>query len=471
MTDTAPAAPAPADAADLPIELLLDIMGEDTGEQPGTRILTTLVRASAVSALTETVEATAAKLRKRLPDLAVTITSADYFDRDGGDPLFCRSHRAFGCMYANSPFVAQPCRQVPTPAAWVEVHAEGLPMFEGGWFVIGVLTRDSVGVVTRHSLQERFESVVRDNVERMGACDHCGRTRSRSTTVLVGNDDTDEVRAIGKSCLTEYTGGALRPDALATLTELGERFQTAFGVALADAPDTAPTVEVVALSVAAQRMFGWVSSSRGTVKTPATAWRIMDALRWDGKGQRPAMLVEDVTDADREAAGKALADVLGADDDTSEYMGNLRAAAATVDTEVTGKRNKIGLLASLPGAAARRVEFLARKAAREAAQADVVNAHIGEAGQRRGFAGTVVRVTGFEGDYGWVDVLVVDTAEGQIIAKGTITNAENYQRGDAITLTATIHARRPHGVDTYQGREMKQTTVQRVKITSIAPVR
>lgn len=480
---TDPAAAAPAlDAADMPIELVLDLLGEPADdEQAGHCVLTQLVRRSAVEPMTEAIEATAAKLRKRVPDLQVTVIAHDYTikgaDGEPTDPQFCLTHRMIGCYEDGNPWAVVPCHKIVTPASWVEVYADGLPMFDGGWYVVGILTRDEVGVVSRHSVADRFEGIVGANVERMGECDHCGHNRSRNTTVLVGNDDTDEVRAIGKSCIAEYTGNALRPDALSTLTELGDRFAQASGVAATEAPMCAPTVDVVALSIIAGRRWGFVPVSKADYrKNPATAWRISDAMLYDGKGKRPEMLVSEVTDADRAAASEALALMLdeSGDDDAdrgNEYLANLRAAAAVEWTQIEGRRNKVGILASLPGARERRAAALARRAAREAAQADVVNAWIGEPKQRRPFTGTVVRRAGFEGDYGWMDILVVDTAEGQIIAKGTVGSCDLYERGDAITLTATIHPENPHVLDEYQGRSMRQTRVQRVKITSQAPVR
>jgi hypothetical protein len=102
-------------------------------------------------------------------------------------------------------------------------------------------------------------------------------------------------------------------------------------------------------------------------------------------------------------------------------------------------------------------ETAEREAKRAAEQAARVNAAIGEVGDRRDFTGTVRWFDQFENDYGWVTVMIIDTAEGTV--KWKASKYIELERGQEITIKATV---KEHTV--YDRDESITTVVTRGKI-------
>lgn len=435
------------------------------------------VREESVAAIAEGLAATGAKLAKKLPGLAVHVATGDPVDA-----YWCAQHRAWAaegkdvCNWGSEATetereMAARCYIAPARQVELTITATGLPTW-GDWDVYAVLTTSTTGATTATNLTARDEMLAAEHVALAGQCAHCGRRRTRTTTVLLRNVVTGEVRPVGKSCLADYTGSRIRFEALALLTSLAERFQTSFGDIVRRLPAEAPTVDVVALAmryIALRRKFISRSSCNWSKGEEPTSHEVVAALTWsEGNiNKAPEIVAADLTAADRDAARRAIAAVL-ADKATSPYAMNVRAAAGVEWTQVDGKGSTVGLLASLPTAAERAREFAARQAEREAArEAELgrkVNEWIGTEGQRREFTGTIRSVTTHEGDYGMYDVVSIETAEGALKIMGTVrwpvrlTNEE--LTGRTVTLTGTITRH-----DEFRGE--RQTRINRVKVASV----
>lgn len=448
----------------------------DTTVRPGEHFGSYFVRAISAPGVVEAIEATAAKLARKLPGVAVHVFTDAYATDE--PMLWCETHRRFcndkGVCPMASPAgsfsLAAPCYKAPAAAATVEVRVAGLPMW-GDWNVAGILTRDSNDVVIATTVgghdDEAFAIRHRDLI---GQCAHCNKVRARSTTILLANEATGEVRPVGKSCLADYTGSALRFEALAAMTSLQDRFATAAGGVLTREAASAPTVDVVALAMRYIALDGrYIKTDDYAGGKEPTANTVRRALTWADDTRRPTVLADDLTDADRRAAAAAIEAIL-TEQSNSTYILNLQEAAASDWTEITGKRNRVGLLASLPGAAERAVQFAARRAAQaaEAAQADErTNAWIGEKGQRREFTGRIVTARDIDNDYGTSTLLTIDTEEGAVKVFGRVTFPAPHEYaetgsfvGKGIRLTGTI-------TEHEEWKGTKQTKISRVKVAEI----
>lgn len=436
-----------------------------------------LVREISVEPIREAVAAVATKLARRVPgiEIAVEAERVAWTDPKTGAPepqYWCETHRHFTssethCAYGTEEYSAR-CYTGPSEIWDLGIYAAGLPTFDGDWTVTGVLTRDAAGVITASTVgpeDEREDGWAARHADLHGQCVHCGVIRKRTTTILLRNS-AGEIKPVGKNCLGDYTGGMIRAEIVALLTSLGERFAEAIGGVLEREEATAPTVDVIALAMRYIARDGFVKAwSKGPKGEQATGLSLSQAFEWErwvasntvpAVHHQPDYLPSTLTDADRQAAREAIAAIL-ADGGTGDYVANLKAAAASEWTQVTGRRNKLGLLASLPGAAQRAREFADRQAAREAIEDARVNAWIGEQGQRRNFTGTITALSEHETEFGFSTLLVIDTAEGSVKVFGKIAGIDGYETGGTITLTGTITRHEEY-------REHKQTRINRVKI-------
>lgn len=479
MTTAAAPAPLTDDAF-----LGLAFGGVELAERPGELFDTYFVRKVSADALATAITAIGAKIARKLPAVEVRTYVDDY---TGPAMLWCTEHRGFAAAdrvrcpeaadRARIEYVA-PCTMYPAAAATVEVRVEGLPMW-GEWSVGGILTRDDNGAVVATTVGAQRDDAVFAHryAHLMGECVHCGLNRRRNTTILLVSAETGEVRPVGKSCLAEYTGSAIRVEALAAMTGLRERFAQEVGGFLTGEDASAPTAVIVALALRYIALDGrYIKVNDCDPKAVPTASKVRDALFYSDKSsRRPSVLASDLTDADLAAAAADIELVMTENTD-SDYVLNLQAVAAADWAQITGKRNRVGLLASLPTAATRIRERAARKAAEQAVTAERPNRWIEQPGKRRNFVGTVVvaREVEVSDDYSysggstWKTMLVVDTAEGTIKVFGSVNwpgEAPDLATlvGKPIDLTGSIPKERAYG----EFRGVRQTKVQRVKVAHV----
>jgi hypothetical protein len=397
------------------------------------------VRTGTMTTLMGAVQDAATKLAKRLPGVNVHVWS-----RDSGSMEWCSTHRGFRCEGREGDV----CSHAYCQATTVEVTATGLPVFDGTWTVAGVLRVDSENVVTAHTVGQATDGFATAFAGLAGLCEHCHTARRRNLTVLLIDADGN-VRPVGRSCLAEYTGGSIRVEILADLLGVGERFALAFGVAAQADPDSAPVEDIVACALILVADHGFVRVDDGGFgRVMPTAVLLRDCI-CPGKTAGEVIPAE-LTEAQRQAARDAIT-VISTADDGSEYLANLRAVVANEWTQVTGRGQKLGLLASLPTA----VERIARKT-QEAAQVDA-GAWIGALDEKVTLTGTVTAVSSFEGSYGMSWIVKVATEAGAVKMFTTAQKLRELETGASVTIAGTV---RSH--DEFRG--VRETLLGRPKL-------
>ena len=94
-------------------------------------------------------------------------------------------------------------------AKYFQVGVEGTAKYNG-WRFVATLDHHAEGNVIRAF---DTELVIPDKYKTCGpTCEHCNKIRSRKDTYLVYNDDTQEFKQVGKSCLQEFTNGLSAED-------------------------------------------------------------------------------------------------------------------------------------------------------------------------------------------------------------------------------------------------------------------
>ena len=95
-------------------------------------------------------------------------------------------------------------RGIIQPRKYIEVEADGEAKFDG-WVFVGTIEHTECGNILRsvsdeHKIPERYK-------EAEPFCEHCKTHRVRKDTYVVYNEETDEFKQVGKTCLKEYTKG------------------------------------------------------------------------------------------------------------------------------------------------------------------------------------------------------------------------------------------------------------------------
>lgn len=417
------------------------------------------VRTGTLTTVREALTKIADKIARKMPGIRVHA-----FADDAGMMPRCTTHREFRCWHAGT---ESGCRIADDHATEITVTVTGAPVWDGVWRPAGSLSVDSLGVVTAKTFGTDDDLASRHR-ELAGQCAHCRKTRKRAVTVLMHNAATGEVRPVGRSCLDDYTGGTVRADLLADLLALGERVAQAFGVIAAGEPDSAPTVDVVAIAQKIVDRYGFIRSGQGTRTQDDTRTQLRKTIA-PAIGEGPVDFAPaELTEAERQHARDAIAAVL-ADQGTGDYLGNMQAVVAQEWCQITGKGSKLGLLASLPNAAERAHEAALRRAEREreeAARKTLPDAWIGEVDTKVEFTGRVDSAVEHHTDYGYTYLVKVETPDGLVKMWTKAAAMVELEAGQVVTIAGTVKAH-----DEYKGR--RETTISRPKLVGVresAPV-
>lgn len=340
-----------------------------------------------------------------------------------------------------------------TRVYWDTVITGEAPSY-GGWKFIAVLDwDDAAGLITR--TVPGFAGVIDRDALRANWCDHCNTTRNRVETYLVEGQD-GERRQVGSTCIRDFLGQAVRPVWIFNEADsLREEFLSLGGVR--DYDYTPESVVKVAWAVIQE--YGFVPSSWDG----STKGRVLTVLYPPSKGQaaRDAHeLIKRLQPHVDAATGQArlIIDFIKSDafGGASEYVTNLK---AIVSGERVGSRH-FGLLVSAPQAWAREVE---RDLRRQAAKAELVNAHFGQPGDKVELTVRVKSISYSHHNYGTSTVYKLVTDTGHLVT----WFASSSSLGDEVTnetfkIKATV---KKH--DEYQ--DVKSTVITRAKVTATIP--
>lgn len=243
--------------------------------------------------------------------------------------------------------------------------------------------------IAGEDLPERFRNST-------GECEHCGKVRDRKHLFVVAKDGEEPLQ-VGRSCLRDFMGTDT-PESVASrfrfereLAEFSDEW--AGGGKVVDS-----AAELLAVTAAAIRLWGWVSKSAPESAGTPTAFRIsvwfyLPPGNKSGKEDLDALKAA-LSDADWEEAAAAMSWVQDSTDD-GEYMHNLR----TILTPGVVEPKRRGYACSAVAAHQRALGLLELK--RREREASANSQHVGVVGERlRGLELTVVSNRGFSGQFG-----------------------------------------------------------------------
>ena len=248
------------------------------------------------------------------------------------------------------------------------------------------------------TLPERFRHTT-------GECEHCGKVRDRKHLFVVARDGEEPLQ-VGRSCLRDFMGTDT-PESVASRfrweRELRE-FSEGQGGVVADS-----AAELLAVTAAAIRLWGWVPRAAASEDQTPTASRISV---WFCPPKKHNHDLEDlranISDADWEEAAATIAWVQDSTDD-SEYMHNLRMVLSSGVVEP--KRR--GYACSAVASRQRALGLLEIR--RREREANANSQHVGVVGERlRGLELTVLSNRGMSTKFGDSILYKMRDADGNV---------------------------------------------------------
>jgi hypothetical protein len=297
-------------------------------------------------------------------------------------------------------------------------------------------------------------------------CEHCNQNRQRNNTYVLRNNSTGSWVQVGSNCLGDFLPGA-SPEQIAKWIEDA---QDRILAAMAGDPDdderepdygrkiprTVDVETILTLSVASIRQYGYVK--RGGEGT-ATSTYILNHLYPREKADRITTV-----SSDKETALKVL-EWIGKLSGKSDYQYNLQ----VIVREKQCREANIGILASAVASYNRENVKL-----QEIKQASV-SEYVGTIGKRQEFELTLMRIFGYETDFGFKRIFTFEDASGNVVVVkttsdlfksdfgagryGDIYTYEQFQ-GKTFSVKGTVKTQ-----EEYRG--VKQTTLSRASIPLI----
>ena len=272
----------------------------------------------------------------------------------------------------------------------------------------------------------------------MSRCDHCNESRARKHLVLVSNGQEEKV--VGSTCLTDFVGHGSALSYLSAMSwvmNLQESLDEE-GFSSGSSDGVYAVQEIVALSAAATRLYGYVSRAKAEEEySQSTA----DAIRGHLFSSYPNAKI-DVSEEDREIAAKAV-EWLDTVEENSDFFYNLK----TIISKGYTKNRFIGFVVALIPMYLKSLN----KVSQEPSE------FIGEVGQKKvKITAECVSIVTLSGNYGtsWMFIMKA----GSNVIK-YVSAAFDAKIGEIYNLEATI---KDHAV--YNGT--KQTVITRAKIVA-----
>lgn len=286
-------------------------------------------------------------------------------------------------------------------------------------------------------------------------CEHCKSTRKRKNLYLVKNTESGEYKAVGKTCLKDFTGHT-NPEAYANLLEayLDSSWLEEFeGVPDGSGLQRRYNLEEYLTYVSACiRDSGWTSRSKAQEEyCQATADYAVDVLT-ASEGRRKRYGYPETSDQDRELAQKAIiwAKEIEA---TNDYLNNIKIIALD---EITTYKN-MGFAASIVSSFTRHIEREIEKEMKAtSAKQELISDYVGSIGQKIQIELKFVACHSFETQWGTTDILKFLDQEGNVFIWKTSTS-QLIEQGQTVKIKGTI---KDHSE--YAGA--KQTILTRCKI-------
>lgn len=249
-------------------------------------------------------------------------------------------------------------------AKYFEVEVDGEAKYNG-WRFIATLDHHSEGNVVR---AYDTEITIPDRFKTCGpTCEHCNMIRSRKDTYLIYNDEKNEFKQVGKSCLMEFTGG-LSAENIAFFCSIYEAAERSYGYSGPNYTRYVLVEDITRYAFECYRHWGYNKSAYSLEFIPqgykSTSERVSDYYFIDELGYNTRKecfneMNEVGFDANSEYAVSNTKDALEwirnvdkSETDKNEYLRNLHVVASGEYTD----RRSIGILVSLTSAYRRHLE-------------------------------------------------------------------------------------------------------------------
>ena len=358
--------------------------------------------------------------------------------------------------------------ETPMIAGWVFVATLDHEADEGADQGVGI-RRAPVGVFLRSRIGEEAAAAVEgaDLTAYRHAgndCEHCGFNRRRKQTYVLYEIETGELRQIGSTCLTDYTGAGNNPERIARWAEWLEGLYRDLrgggedddGYGSGGGRIAVRTVDYLANVAAMIRERGW--RSRWSRNAYGDSERNYDATADVAMGninERVAKNRVPVTDEDYSEAQAALdwvRDDLGDQDELDEFQHNL----VTYCTSDYVPQRGDGFVAYAVMARRRAVEKVLET--ERQAKAAVESEWIGEIKERlRGLRFHVTFTREFPGDFGTRLLTKGHDDDGNLLVWWS--SSVFLKQGHTYELDATV---KRHDIDDYNG-SAKMTEITEVR--------
>lgn len=277
-------------------------------------------------------------------------------------------------------------------AKYFQVEVEGTAQYES-WRFVATLDHHKEGNVVR-AFDTEIE--IPEKYKTCGpTCEHCNKIRSRKDTYLIYNEEKNEFKQVGKSCLQEFTNGLSAED-VAFFVSVYDAMEAAGGYSGSSFTRYIEVEYILQYAFECYKHWGYQKSANsyadenGYLPTGyrSTKDRVVDYyyINRAMQAQRDALrkeMDEVGFNADsnyaKESAAKALQWIRNEDPD-NEYLRNLKVICSDQYTDY----RSLGILVSLTTAYERHLGKLAAYEKKQKAQAEEKKAseYVGEVGQR-----------------------------------------------------------------------------------------
>jgi hypothetical protein len=350
---------------------------------------------------------------------------------------------------------------------WLFIALEGETPKLNGWVFAAKLTHTEAGNIIAMTPGLELEAPVK--YRKTGpACDHCGHDRRRNDTYLVFNEETQEWKQVGSTCIKDFTG--VDPRVVLAMYEyfidcigcLDDDWDYEGGGGYAELRYEPLKVLVAATTLI--RRDGWAPSSYQESSTKAGVQDMLAPAKGKAWARQVDFWQTEVSDGDRAKADETHEWVLTSEereDELSQYHHNLLIACSG-----TVGYKEMGLVCSAVVAFNRFKEIETERKKFQSINDDARKAgYFGELKKRVNLEVTVVGLRSWESEWGTTHFYRMVDDEGHLFVWfGSKSLSDEDRReidpGDRIRIRTTI---KKH--DMY--KEVPQTVVTRTQLTEV----
>lgn len=323
----------------------------------------------------------------------------------------------------------------------------------------------AVDILDNGTILRSPNGVNADNLPRPDShnCDHCGVSRGRKYSYLLKNDNTGEIKQIGKSCLKLFLGVSpvglwtLQWDDLSDLEiDLNDNDSWSF------VPIMFTVDEVIRASmVVSDNGNKFISRARANERgIPSTSDTVADLLNPSSKGmfnmQQRESLMKDVQDINQDIIDEVMS---AAETVAGNYGENLRAVLG--NEYITGKH--LGLLCSIVSV------YHRNKAHQEKMkiQQEAPSGHIGEIGEKiTNIPVTIINKMSFDGTWNVQTMLIMRADDTGHILKWVSASAPQEVGGVKVEIGTKLVIDRATVKKHAEYQGVSQTDIIRVKFSA-----